>query len=165
MSRGGKTALLLSIVCLGKYLLDGDTLFTIFNFKLYIYLLYKNISTHIYIYIRYRCVCVCVFKSFQSCLTLQSVDCNPPGSSVHGISRQNYCNGLPFSPPWDLPDPRIEPESLWSLSCIGRRVLGSPICIYTLTHTHMLSYKHSICSHLLFILGVWKKRVKCAFFF
>ena len=50
MSRGGKTALLLSIVCLGKYLLDGDTLFTIFNFKLYIYLLYKNISTHIYIY-------------------------------------------------------------------------------------------------------------------
>ena len=38
--------------------------------------------------------------------------CGPPGSSVHGISRQEYCSGLPFPSPGDLPNPGIEPESL-----------------------------------------------------
>ena len=27
------------------------------------------------------------------------------------FSRQEYCSGLPFLPPWDLPDPGIEPTS------------------------------------------------------
>jgi len=26
-----------------------------------------------------------------------------------GLPRQEYCNGLPFPPPGDLPDPGIEP--------------------------------------------------------
>ena len=36
---------------------------------------------------------------------------SPPGSSVHGFSRQKYWNGLPCTPPGDLPDPGIEPLS------------------------------------------------------
>ena len=28
-----------------------------------------------------------------------------------GLSRQEYWSGLPFPPPGDLPDPRIEPRS------------------------------------------------------
>ena len=28
-----------------------------------------------------------------------------------GFSRQEYCSGLPFPSPGDLPDPRIEPGS------------------------------------------------------
>ena len=33
----------------------------------------------------------------QWCSTLcDPVDCSPPGSSVHGISRQEYWSGLPF---------------------------------------------------------------------
>ena len=48
----------------------------------------------------------------QLCLTLcDALDCSPPGSSVHGISRQEYWNGLPFLSPGYLPDPRIKPES------------------------------------------------------
>ena len=48
-------------------------------------------------------------KSLQSCPTL----CDPmshslPGSSVHGILRQEYWGGLPCPPPGDLPDPGIE---------------------------------------------------------
>ena len=43
----------------------------------------------------------------QLCLTLRdSMDCSPPGSSVH--SRQEYWSGLPFPLPGDLPDPGIE---------------------------------------------------------
>ena len=34
-----------------------------------------------------------------------------PGSSVRGISQQEYWSGLPFSPPGDLPDPGIQPKS------------------------------------------------------
>ena len=28
-----------------------------------------------------------------------------------GFSRQEYPNGLPFPPPWDIPEPGIEPTS------------------------------------------------------
>ena len=31
------------------------------------------------------------------------------GSSVHGISRQEYWSGFPFPSPGDLPNPGIEP--------------------------------------------------------
>ena len=39
------------------------------------------------------------------------MDCSPPGSSVYGISRQEYWSGLPFPPPEDLPDPGIKAAS------------------------------------------------------
>ena len=38
-------------------------------------------------------------------------DCSPPGFSVHGLSRQEYCSGLPFPTPVDLPNLVIEPLS------------------------------------------------------
>ena len=40
-----------------------------------------------------------------------SMDCNLPGSSLLGFSRQEFWNELPFSSPRDLPDPGIEPGS------------------------------------------------------
>jgi len=49
-------------------------------------------------------------KSLESCPTLCGpMDCSPPGSSVHGFSRQKYRSGLPCPPPGDLPDPGIKP--------------------------------------------------------
>ena len=39
------------------------------------------------------------------------MDCSPPGSSVHGISRQEDWSGLPFPFPRDPPNPRVEPGS------------------------------------------------------
>ena len=51
-------------------------------------------------------------KSLQSCLTLcDPMDCNPPGSSSMGFSRQEYWSGLPCPPPGDLPEPGIKPRS------------------------------------------------------
>ena len=36
-------------------------------------------------------------KSLQSCPTLcDPMDCSLPGSSVHGISRQEYWSGVPL---------------------------------------------------------------------
>ena len=37
-----------------------------------------------------------------------------PTRNVHGISRQEYCSGLPFPSPGDLPQPEIKPVSLVS---------------------------------------------------
>ena len=46
-----------------------------------------------------------------SCLTLcDPTDCNPPGSSVHGILQARIGSGLPSPPPGDFPNPGIEPE-------------------------------------------------------
>ena len=53
-----------------------------------------------------------VIMKVKSCLTLcDSMDCSSPGSSIHGIFRQEYWGGLPFPSPGDLPDPGIEPRS------------------------------------------------------
>ena len=62
-----------------------------------------------------------IAKSLQLWLTL----CDPTGpqqlgSSVHGISRQEYCSRLPFPTPGDLPDPGTEPMSLTSPALSGR---------------------------------------------
>ena len=55
--------------------------------------------------------------------------CNPPGSSVHGISQTRILE-LPFPPPGDLPNPGIEPVCLASPALAGgfyhQRHLGSP---------------------------------------
>ena len=48
----------------------------------------------------------------KSCLTLATpwtAACQAPLSM--GFSRQEYCSGLPFPSPGDLPDPGIEPGS------------------------------------------------------
>ena len=48
-------------------------------------------------------------KSLQLYPTLcNPMDCSSPGSSVHGISQQEYWSGLPFFPPGDLPDTGIK---------------------------------------------------------
>ena len=48
----------------------------------------------------------------QSCSTLcNPIDCCLPGSSVHGIPRQESWSGLPFPSPGELLDPGMEPVS------------------------------------------------------
>ena len=59
------------------------------------------------------------------------------------FSRKEYCSELPFPPPEDLPDPRIEPTSLESLALAGR--------LFTTGATWEATYKH--ISVLLVSLG------------
>ena len=51
---------------------------------------------------------VCVLSHVTLC---DPMDCNPPHYSVHGISRQEYWNEMPFPFPGDLSNPGIEPMS------------------------------------------------------
>ena len=67
--------------------------------------------------------CLCA-KSLQSCLT--------PWTAAHQVplsvrlSRQEYWNGLPFPPPGDLPDPKIEPASHWQVDSLPLSHQGNP---------------------------------------
>ena len=60
-----------------------------------------------------------------------SNSCDPvnrglPGSSVHGISRQEYWSGLPFPTAANLPDPGIEPASTVAPVLAGRFFTTGP---------------------------------------
>ena len=55
-------------------------------------------------------------KLLQICPTLcDPTGCTPPGSSDHEILQAKQQSGFPCPPQGDLPDPVIEPESLFLL--------------------------------------------------
>ena len=64
-------------------------------------------------------------------LFVTPMECGLPGSSVHGVPRREYWGELPCPPLEDLPDPRIEPMPLVSLSLAADSLpvslLGKPI--------------------------------------
>ena len=53
-----------------------------------------------------------------------SVACQAPLSM--GFSRQEYCSGLPFSPPGDLPDKGVEPVFPASLALQADSLSAEP---------------------------------------
>ena len=62
-----------------------------------------------------------------------SMDCSPPGSSVHGILQARTLEWLPFPPPGDRPKPGTEPASpALQVDSLPLSQRGSP-----LTHTHV----------------------------
>ena len=69
------------------------------------------------------CVCVCACVSLSRVrLFATTMNCSPPGSSVHG-----YWNGLPFPSLGDLPDPGMEPGSPALLADpLPSELLGEP---------------------------------------
>ena len=68
-----------------------------------------------------------------SCPTLcDSMDCNLPGSSVHGIFQQEILECVAISFSRDLPNPGIEPVSLVSLALAGRCITTWPPCFCNL---------------------------------
>ena len=59
----------------------------------------------------------------QFCPSLcNSMNCSSPGSSLHGIFRQEYWSRVAFAIPGDLPDPGIKPGSP-GVSCIEGQIL------------------------------------------
>ena len=85
------------------------------------------------------------------------MDCSPPGSPVHGISRQEYWSGLPCPPPGDLPDPGTESVSPMSPALAGRFFTTEPpgkpqLLPWTLLNGHCdhkvknLKNKKNLCS-------------------
>ena len=80
------------------------------------------VNTYTYIHI-HMCVCVCVVCSCsvaQSYLTLcNTMDCSPPGSSVHEISQTRILEFLAISSSRGS----FRPRDRTCISCIGRQIL------------------------------------------
>ena len=62
----------------------------------------------------------------QSCLTIDPMDFNPLGSSVHGIFQARVLEWVAISTPGDLPDPGIELMSPASPAMAGRFFTTAP---------------------------------------
>ena len=114
-----------------SYFLWGFFLLLFINSPLYREVQMMTVSYKWWCWIRYACTCT---KSVPSCPTLcNSMDCNPPGTSVLGIFSSCFPDKgrLSGPPPGDHPNPGIELVSY--VSCIGRQVLyhwhhlGSPL--------------------------------------
>ena len=58
-----------------------------------------------------ECVCVCVHAVYSVVSDSLTVDCSCQALLSMGFFRQEYCSGLLFPPPGNLPDPGIEPTS------------------------------------------------------
>ena len=82
-------------------------------------------------------VLLCVLSCVPAFATPWAVGCQAPLSM--GFPRQEYCRGLPFRSPGDLPDPGIELASLVSPALAGgwftTEPPGKPI-----TYTHYYIY-------------------------
>ena len=70
------------------------------------------------------CVCVCVCSVVPDSENLWTVAHQATLSM--GFHRQEYCRGLPFPPPGDLPDPGIKPVSPASPALAGRFFTTEP---------------------------------------
>ena len=60
-----------------------------------------SLTSHTLLYPLAGTAAAAIAKSLQSCPTLcDPMDCSPPGSSVHGFSRQEYWSRVPLPSQW-----------------------------------------------------------------
>ena len=66
----------------------------------------------------------------QSCPTLcDSMDCSPPGSSVHGILQARILQWVAIPSPGDLPNPGVKPwSSALQVDSLPSEPPGKPLC-------------------------------------
>ena len=83
----------------------------------------------------HACVCVCVLSHSVVSDWLSVTPCSVAHQAPlsMGFPRQGYRNGLPFSPPGDLPDPGIKPMSPWQEDSLHWATWEA---LYTDTYTH-----------------------------
>ena len=91
------------------------------------------------------------------------MDCNPPGSSVRGIYRQECWSGSSFPSPEDLPDPGIKPMSP-VLACrfFTTKPPGKPVPVSMRSQRvrHKLATeKHQLVETAFQVFGSGKKEV------
>ena len=98
-----------------------------------------------------KCVCIYVYYCLVAShflLFYDPMDYSLPGSSVHSISQARILEwvAIPFSR--DLPDPRMDPESLaLAGNSLPLNHLGSLcmyVCVYVYTHTSLINEFYQI---------------------
>ena len=121
---GQRPNILLNVLCCRQSSCTAETLS-----KMSIMLLLRNL---VYVCVCV-CVCVCVYVCAQSGLNdWNPMDCSSPGSSVLGISWQEYWSGLPFA------SPGIFPTQGWKLCLLCWQAdLSIYLSLYLYIYTHL----------------------------
>ena len=81
--------------------------------------------------------------------SLQPHGLSLPGSSVDGISRQEYWTGLPFSPPGDFPNPVCLLH--WQAGSLALAPPGRPVLLLFITHIFLTLERCSFCFALVVV--------------
>ena len=109
----------------------------------------------------FKLCCCCLVA--QSCPTLCGpMDCGPPGSSVHGFSRQEYWSRLSFPTSGDLLLPGIKPVSLASPGLAGGLFISraawelQQTCIADIYRYIDFSLLHNNYVEYLLLATVWR---------
>ena len=115
---------------------------------------------YIYIYIWFRYMHMCLWWVIQLCLILSdSMDCSPPGFSIHGIFHARILEWVAISSPGNLPDPGSNPHLFhllhWQADSLPLCHLGSIYIrlIETYVSVNIYVYIHKFLLDLSF--GVW----------
>ena len=94
-----------------------------------VYVIDKKFTLSIKTYIKSKWICNVTTLFMHMCVCSATSDLSnsaTPWTVAHqaplsmGFSRQEYWRGLPCPPPWDLPNPGIEPRSLMSPALAGQ---------------------------------------------
>ena len=114
----------------------------------------KNLK-YIYVWMLNSIIHICEFNTYFHmyhvlCSVTQlfptlcdPMDCNPQGTSLHRLSRQEYWSGLPFPTSAHFPDPGIKPRYLASPALAGRFLTTMPcgeLKKYTCGFKYILTY-------------------------
>ena len=92
------------------------------------------------------------------------MDFNQPGSSVHGILRQEYWNGLPCPSPGDLLNPEMEPRSPDSLLSeppgkAKNNGVGSLALLQHIFPSQELNWGLLHCRQIFYLLSIVSKEI------
>ena len=83
-----------------------------------------------------------------------TMDCSPPGSSLHGILQAEYWSGLPFPSPGDPPNPGIKPRSpAWQTASSPSEPPGKPLLITDWVHIAVVRIWRTHKQHRVFIFS------------
>ena len=120
----------------GTWWLQG-VLILIYTCSIYIYCVsgYLSCHTHHCIFCIHACVCVCACVCVLYLTLCGPLDCTPPGSFIHGFSRQEQCF-LPCGPILYLLSHRGSPHACMHIYMQSWHVIFL-VCfclLYTYTH-------------------------------
>ena len=90
----------------------------------------------LHVWLMHACQCMLhPFRHVQSFANLRTI-AQQSRLSMR-FSRQEYCTGLPFPPPEDLPNPGIEPASLMSPALAGGFFTTSATCLPNISPSNL----------------------------
>ena len=120
------------------------------SFKIFLNKIFKNFITYVCIH-TYVCVCVCVLSRSVGVTLYNTMDCSPPGSSVHGILQARIMEWvvIPFSK--GSSGPRNQAQTFCNaVESLSSEPSRKPRYMHTHKHICMQEVYHNVLEYYIF---------------